>query len=713
MWAVILWWTVLEGLGLLVLPLTFALFSRRAGGGYPFTKILALLLFTYVSWLGGYVLPMSVSVGCTLATIAIIGLVAAWLQRDALVDWLREGGWKAVLRYDLLWTVGFLFFVWQRSMVPDIFGAEKYMDFAFLNALSRTEGMPPPDPWMTGKTLNYYYFGYLMFANMARIVPLPAYISYNLCIATIGGLAFSQTSALVLHLTRRWGLAVLGGAMSTMLGNLDGFFQLLERGSLTGMDMWRSSRIVGRFLSGGSDATTINEFPFFSTVHGDLHPHFMGFPVTILLIGILLDERLFPSSDEKEPTGPYHRWVPYILVSFVLGAMVAISNWELPIGILLVALLAGRRQAFFPLISKERVAFVLRLVAVVIAARYVWFLPSYLGIDLAPSGVGVRLATSSLSEFLTVFGLMLFPAAAWLAVRAPESIPGGAEARHLLVAASILLVIVAALAGNAVIPFLVLLLAGSVWLAYARADAAERGLYLLVAVALAALLACEIVYIKDSYGERLYRMNTVFKLYFQAWIILAIAGPWCLDRMMKHRWGIPFLRKAVLAAVAGLVAASACYPIGVTLDHLGSPRRTLDGNAYLQRDHPDDFAAVTWLRKNVPGMPVILEASGNPYSYFARFSSNTGLPTVMGWANHEGLWRKHEPDVGIRVGHVRQMYNARTLEEIQPLLDQYDVRYVIVGKLEHRGYHPAGLKKFSALDAVFRSGQTTIYRTAD
>ena len=87
-----------------------------------------------------------------------------------------------------------------------------------------------------------------MFANLVRIVPLPTYVSYNLCVATIGGLAFSQTGAIVLHLTRRWGLAMLGGAMSVVLGNLDGVLQLLERGRLTGMDVWRSSRVVGRFL---------------------------------------------------------------------------------------------------------------------------------------------------------------------------------------------------------------------------------------------------------------------------------------------------------------------------------------------------------------------------------------------------------------------------------------------------------------------------------
>ena len=162
-----------------------------------------------------------------------------------------------------------------------------------------------------------------------------------------------------------------------------------------------------------------------------------------------------------------------------------------------------------------------------------------------------------------------------------------------------------------------------------------------------------------------------------------------------------------------MVAASACYPLGVSLDRLSVPHRTLDGNAYLARSHADDYAAITWLRDNVAGLPVILEASGNPYSYFARFSSNTGLPTIMGWANHEGLWRSHDPQVGSRQAEVRRMYEAPTLDEIRSLLDRYGVRYAVVGELERRAYRAAGLSKFASLREVFRQGQTAIYRVRD
>jgi len=169
------------------------------------------------------------------------------------------------------------------------------------------------------------------------------------------------------------------------------------------------------------------------------------------------------------------------------------------------------------------------------------------------------------------------------------------------------------------------------------------------------------------------------------------------------------MTRAITGATAVLVVMSACYPLGITLDRLNSPWKTLDGNAYLRREHPDDLAAIEWLRANVPDQTVILEATGNPYSYFARFSANTGLPTILGWANHEGLWRGHDESVMARRDDVMRIYNAPTIEAVSPVLDKYGVRYILVGDVE-REEHPAGLAKFGSLPIAFQSGGTVIYK---
>jgi YYY domain-containing protein len=595
---------------------------------------------------------------------------------------------------------------------PDIIGAEKYMDFAFFNLLARTDAMPPADPWMSGRTINYYYFGYLMFANLARLVWMPTYISYNLCVVTVGGLAFALTSAVVLQITRHLPLAVLGGAMSAVLGNLDGFLQLVEKGTVRGMDYWRSSRVVAR-------GDTINEFPYFSTIHGDLHPHFMVLPVSLVLLGILLDERLFPSRADAQPDTAVRSWLPYLLVAFIFGAIIAISTWELPVAALVIFLVAGRWQPLRPLFSPARLLLVARMVMIVVVG-YVLFLPFFLRFsaptatpgpeDVCVGPICFQLAQTSLGQFLTVFGLLLFPPIVLVAVRSWPLLPVGRDWRHLFAALVGFTIVFAALMGNAVLPLLVGLAAGALLVAYGGAEEEERGGYLLVVAAAGALLACEIMFIKDSYGAKLYRMNTVFKFYFQAWTILAVAAPWCLGRLVAHQWQWQPMPRVILAALALLIGAAACYPIGITADRGDNVYATIDGNAYLERYHGGDYAAIKWLRENVEDLEVILEATGNPYDYYARFSSNTGLPTVMGWGNHEGLWRGHDNEVGGRVQDVKRIYNAPTLAEIEPLLERYDVRYILIGELERKDYQASGLQKFDALEVAFRSGPTIIYR---
>jgi len=704
MGSLFLWWLVLEGLGLLALPLTFRLFSARADHGYVFGKIIGLLLVSYVAWLLGFAgVPFGAALWVALVLFAGLNLALAWRDRAALQAW-REGTMlRTILIHDGLWSAGFLFFAWERSLWPPIVDQEKYMDFAFFNTLQRTEVMPPQDPWMSGLPFNYYYFGYLMFANLARLVGLPSPVSYNLCVATIGGLTFAQLAAIGLTLTRRLPFALLTGAMGIVLGNLDGFLQLIESWSFTSFNYFRSSRIVG------GDAT-INEFPFFTAIHGDLHPHYLVLPVQMLLLALLLDPERFRRTGERGFARFSDLW-PYLPVTFVLATMVAISIWELPVGAMMTFLLMQRHLPVRPLLSWQRLR-LLVAVGVMVVAAYLLYLPFYLHFVAPPSGVGFKFATTSLREFLIVFGALLAPLLFFLAADVRPKLSLGPELRQLLAAMLVLVLLLAYLAGNAVFVLLMAMLAAALVSIFTTVEAERRAAVLLGLGATIALLACELVYLKDPYGQKLYRMNTVFKLYLQAWMLLAIAAPWCLVQLARPRWLPQTARRVALVTSGCLILAACAYPVGVSTTRVvhAMTAATLDGNEYLQREHPDDFAAVQWLRENVSNLPVILEATGNPYSYYARFSSNTGLPTVLGWANHEGLWRNNDQRITTRRTDVTQIYNTPSLADAKALLDRYQVRYVVVGELERKDYQAAGLAKFTALPVAFSRGGTTIYQ---
>jgi YYY domain-containing protein len=243
-----------------------------------------------------------------------------------------------------------------------------------------------------------------------------------------------------------------------------------------------------------------------------------------------------------------------------------------------------------------------------------------------------------------------------------------------------------------------------------RLEAPERFLWLLIAVATACLLAPELVYVRDEFdGSDLYRMNTVFKLGYQAFLLLAIAAacalPWAGRWLPRRAW----TGWAAIGAVLLLLGLVFPYAGNWARREGFSRSPTLDGLGWLRASAPGDVEAIEWLRENAPGDAVLLEAAGPDYSGFghARMSTFTGRPAVIGWAGHELQW-KHDP--GTRADDVRTMYEARSVADARPLLARYGVRYVVVGPIERTDYGDAGIAKWDRLGRrVFDRSGTTVW----
>jgi uncharacterized membrane protein len=143
----------------------------------------------------------------------------------------------------------------------------------------------------------------------------------------------------------------------------------------------------------------------------------------------------------------------------------------------------------------------------------------------------------------------------------------------------------------------------------------------------------------------------------------------------------------------------------------------LDGTAYLAESKPDDYAAITWLNEHVDGTPLILESpgsGGSSYVYEGRVSALTGLPTLLGWAGHEGQWRGSYTIQEARDPDIKTIYNTLDLDVAQSLLDSYGVTYVYVGPVERGTYDARALDKFQRfMDVVYEEDGVTIYKVRD
>ncbi len=231
-------------------------------------------------------------------------------------------------------------------------------------------------------------------------------------------------------------------------------------------------------------------------------------------------------------------------------------------------------------------------------------------------------------------------------------------------------------------------------------------------LALAMVGGCEFIYFKDSYGDQLQRMNTIFKFYLQAWPLFGIAAVVFAERSWRTAArGRAWLLRALTAAA---VLAALLYPANAAASRLRQREGgfSLDALPPFARRSPGDAAAVVWLEQHAPGRAVVLEATGDPYRDFARISSHTGLPTVMGWANHEGLWRGNEKEVEVRALLVKGFYGTADEETALEIVRKFNVRYVVLGDLE-RASHPnaAHVSDFLFLKPVV-SGGTIVYEVS-
>ncbi|MFL5658154.1 MAG: DUF2298 domain-containing protein, partial [Ktedonobacteraceae bacterium] len=413
------WWLTLMILGLLTYPIIFSAFRALSDHGYIFSKTLGLLLFAYSAWMFAslHIIAFSrlslllIGAGLLLCSIAMF----TW-QRRTIYLYLRQH-WRLLLLEEIIFSLAFLLFVGIRSLNPDLWnidvGGEKPMELAFLNAVLRSPYMPPYDPWFASGYINYYYYGYVIFGALIKVTGIVPTTAFNLAIPTLFALTFTSAVALFYSLTRRFTVALLAGYFVALIGNFNGLAQLkgqyvalLAHLQPPAFDYWQSSRII---------PYTINEFPFWSFLFADLHPHVIDLPVAVLMLGIAAT---FILSDGGEAISiGERRWgklLLYLLAAFVFGTIACVNPWDMPVYALLLALvlivrtIQEKRQTP-KLTMLTSLGICLVTFALLFGLGYLFYLPFYSSYqELYVNGLGLVQQGTSLGDYLTIFGLWIF-----------------------------------------------------------------------------------------------------------------------------------------------------------------------------------------------------------------------------------------------------------------------------------------------------------------
>ncbi len=692
---IIVWYVLVLVIGMAAFPIVSMVCKNLSDRGYCISKIAGILILSYLVWLLSY--PLSFSRGTVLLALAILcalsllciiyGKSEMHVRRDVII------------RNEIVFFVAFIVFLAIRVHSPEIINfGEKFMDFAFLNAVMRSSQFPPHDPWFAGGLLDfYYYFGYLTVAVPSKISGIATAVTYNLGLVTFAALAANAAFGIGYDLTKKIGYGVWTMIFVTFTANAHIVFDLAARllnlrtGSYEHIfGLWESTRII---------PDTINEFPYFSFTFGDLHPHVISIPFQLLVLVLMLN---IYRSDERGMkiygTNWIHILLGMILTALAMGVLFPMNVWDYPTYLIIFASIVLVQQYHAASLRTAPVP-----IATVVVLSILLFMPFYLdfqGAGASGAWIGIVYQNTLLIDFIEIFALFLFLIFSFLFLHSDLD-------RRYVVA----LIPVAALSliffQTLIITIPLTLLC--IYILFHEDEKSDRFVVVLVLVGSLLAIFCEIFYLDDHFSTPNERMNTVFKLYLQIWILWGIAAGYCLCRsisLLKRRssrnssnssnktiWIVFF---CILFASCGVCSLTITAE-RISLDH--NPR-SLDGTTYLNLSDRGEYQAISWIRREIAGTPVILEApAGTSYSTNSRVSAFTGLPAIIGWKWHEIMWGRGWDEIRQRVKDADTIYSTHDVPLAIDLLDKYNVSYIYIGTAEREQYDESGgLDKFENED---------------
>lgn len=827
----IFWYFTTTILGVVTFPLTYLLLQRLPDKGYTIARVLGLFIWGYFFWIVGIIGLLRNDIGGLIFSLGILLLLSVWATRkvgwNTLTSWMGRHR-KVIITSELLFVFAFAVWTFVRANNPEIMGTEKPMELAFINAILHSDAFPPHDPWLSGHTISYYYFGYVMVSMLAKLTATAGSVAFNLAVSLVFALAALGSYGFVYNLLvcsipahseseEENGLeekansfaylaALLGPFFTLIVSNWEGFLHYLhaqgvfwktgESGFWQWLDIldlvdppsgdefghwwwWRASRVIQDVDYMGNGKEVISEFPFFSYLLGDLHPHVLAMPFVFLCLAFAFN--LFRHQEPRK-----FRWLgvlpiqlsPLIFAvsALVVGGMSFLNTWNFPI---YVAVLAGA-YALRNFLNTEQeqssiVAVLGDFLGLGIAlgiTGIVLYLPFYLGFSSQAGGFipniiyvtrGIHLWVMFGPLFVPLFWYLFWlwkkhgtikrarTGLAWgvgitgallslmlFIVLLVEILPGSLKATLLnsLVSSGVTgvgdLVLegfvrrVIWAGGWLTLTIMIALIIGLLWRYKNKISedvkkiAPSQAFVLLLSLwATLLVLGPEFIFLRDLFG---YRINTIFKFYYQAWLLWSVVAAYGSVMLIRKLRNVPVsLFIGTMLIVLGMALV---YPVKGLLSKTSKfapyDGRTLDGAAYFERSSPDDAAAAKWLAQAPFG--VVAEAVGGSYSYAARISTFSGQPTVLGWEYHEVQWRGNSEKTTPRQNDMTTLYCSHDWNSAQEIIQKYGIRYIVIGSFEYNTYQagkyncPNGLRqaKFDRnLVITSRFGETVIYSTKE
>ncbi len=718
------WYFFVLILGLIFFPITKKIFGKFFfDSGYPFSKTIAIIVLSYIIFNLSFfkIIPFEKNSLLILLILASLFNLKLFKKEKRL----SKSEFKIIIFEEMLFLIAFIFWVIIRGQEPSIHSLEKFMDFGFINSILRTKYFPPLDIWFSGNKnhlagfpINYYYFGHLSGALLIKLTNIKSAIGYNLILSTIFGLGISQAFSLSINIINYSSkklkkafskiklvlFGLLGSFIINLTGNLHTIYAFTKGyPNEKPIPFWKIFSWYNPSKYWYPNATrfipfTIHEFPSYSYVVADLHGHVFDIPFVLLTISILFiifikgyknhqthwsifkqftkDKLDLKSQISKLFSTNFNQsqLISVLSLGFLTSIHYMTNAFDGPIYILLSIFI-------LLLILGFSYQWIISLIILIISF-VIFSLPFSLNFTPFVSGIGVNCSPDFLLNYEKI-GPFLF------------------EKGNCQLSPFWMLFI---LWGFFLTSFLILIIS---LIKRNKKKLISPDIFCLLLFSLGTFLIIipEFFYIKDIYPAH-FRANTMFKLGYQAFIMMGIASVYALYRTNFLTQSNKKLKIVLRSIFIFLFFLIFIYPFFSIPSYYGKLDRPviLDGSKWLETSYPEDKEIIDFINTNIKSQPTILEAQGDSYTDYERISAYTGLPTVAGWWVHEWLWRGSANIVGDRIPDIVKIYESEDIQQTKRLINKYQIKYIIISQLERKKYPNIKENKFNKIgQLIFKS----------
>ena len=728
-----------------------------------------LTLFTPIPNLG-YVWRISFLI---FVIVAILKLLNKEFRREIINFIISKK--TQILLFEFIFLSVFFFFVLLRMYDNNAVGTERPMDSMMLNSVFNSYYNPPNDLWMSGNKISYYYFGYWIFAGFYSIIFFDTNNLYNLSFGLIPALSSAAALSFIsnfLYITKNNNLkfikpifvATITPFFLVFTSNFYGFVLLLDYLKIFPLSIlnwlhgdkhvtiqnyeyfipqdfwwwWKSSRIINSYKNNESLDFTINEFPFFSFLLGDFHPHMISIPffiTTLILFTSYFVGSKYIYLSHKRPKISY---LFTLLLILFIGSTGFINMWNLSFFVLFTFILIY----FYFYINKFQIKIIITskfireillvwIIGILVFGNfyfitsdsnisypfisfnyittrpihliYVWIIPFSIIIPLLYFMFHENFYTKSkLSLFKTKSNLLFI--SLFIATSIIWAIVNMVISEQSL--AQLLLSLIFFYIFYLPLFFLIYHL---ITKTIKNNDVLKLSYYLLLFTAFILLYLSELFYVKDIFGNR---MNTIFKFHYQVWIVFSITSGISLKFLLEYN--LRNITRIILSISFLILATSNIY--FVTASYLTKIKESSNLNPNLSsinqlENDTNKYELIKYLRLNSNHNDVIIETQGKSYTNDSQISSESRIPTILGWVGHQLQWRSNHSDIYNREEDIDTFYISNDSQEIINIINKYSITMIILGPNEIEKYNINSLNKFLNIsEIIYKNNDYTLLK---